>query len=923
MSPRLTNLEEMTIDRADNLKQIFYGGEGDALPRDGIIKFPRLRELSLQFRSNYIFLVLTNFAAQLPLQQLTIQGHEEVGNWLAQLQMVVHGQQNGFLQRLEIVRVVDYGDVRTPFPAKLLRALKNLKGVTVDNCKSLEEVFELGELPDEGRSEEKKLLSSLTELQLQRLPELKCIWKGPTGHVSLQNLVHLRVWLLDKLTFIFTPSLARSLPKLERLYISKCGELKHIIKEEDGEREIIQESPCFPKLKTIIIEECGKLEYVFPVSVSPSLLNLEKMQISDADNLKQIFYSGEGDALTTDFIIKFPRLSELDLSSISNYSIFGPKNFTAQLPSLQYLQIDGHSEFGNLFAQLQQNDFLQRLEIVRVKDCGDVRAPFPAKLLQALKNPWRVEIEDCKSLEEVFELGELPDEGRSEEKELLSSLTELRLQRLLELKCIWKGPTRHLSLQSLAHLKLDYLDKLTFIFTQSLAHSLPKLERLEISKCGELKHIIREEDGEREIIRKSPGFPKLKSIIIKECGKLEYVFPVSVSPSLLNLEKMQISVADNLKQIFYSGEGDALTTDGIIKFPRLSELNLRFRSNYIILGPKNFAAQLPLQQLTIQGHEEVGNWLAQLQQNGFLQRLEIVLVYGCGDARTPFPAKLLRALKNLKMVTVSSCKSLEEVFELGEENELLSSLTQLWLQRLPELKCIWKGPTRHLSLQSLAHLKLDYLDKLTFIFTQSLAHSLPKLERLEISKCGELKHIIREEDGEREIIRESPGFPKLKSIIIKECGKLEYVFPVSGSLTLQSIPQLETLEIRDCHELKHIIREEDAERKIIPESPGQDDQASPINVEKEIVLPNLKKLSLEQLSSIVCFSFKWCDYFLFPRLEKLKVHQCPKLTTKFTTTPDGSMSAQSKVSEVAEDSSINREWTRDYGLEEEEDGDDW
>jgi hypothetical protein len=66
------------------------------------------------------------------------------------------------------------------------------------------------------------------------------------------------------------------------------------------------------------------------------------MTISDADNLKQIFYSGEGDALTTDGIIKFPRLSEVDLSSRSNYSFFGPKNFSAQLPSLKSLTIYGH-----------------------------------------------------------------------------------------------------------------------------------------------------------------------------------------------------------------------------------------------------------------------------------------------------------------------------------------------------------------------------------------------------------------------------------------------------------------------------------------------------------------------------------------------------------------------------------------------------
>jgi hypothetical protein len=215
----------------------------------------------------------------------------------------------------------------------------------------LEEIFELGE-PDEGSSEEKELPlpSSLTRLQLYQLPELKCIWKGPTSHVSLQSLTHLNLDFLDKLTFIFTPSLVQSLPKLESLRISKCSELKHIIREADGEREIIQESPGFPELKTIIIEECGKLECVFPVSVSPSLLNLEEMQIFKAHNLKQIFYSVEGDALTTDGIIKFPKLRKL---SISNCSFFGPKNFAAQLPSLQYLKIDGHKELGNLSAQIQ------------------------------------------------------------------------------------------------------------------------------------------------------------------------------------------------------------------------------------------------------------------------------------------------------------------------------------------------------------------------------------------------------------------------------------------------------------------------------------------------------------------------------------------------------------------------------------------
>jgi len=89
-----------------------------------------------------------------------------------------------------------------------------------------------------------------------------------------------------------------------------------------------------------------------------------------------------------------------------------------------------------------------------------------------------------------------------------------------------------------------------------------------------------------------------------------------------------------------------------------------------------------------------------------------------------------------------------------------------WLQLswLPEIN-LWKGPTRHVSLQSLVLLDLNSLDKLTFISTSSLTQSLPKLETFDISNCGELKHIIREEDGEREIILESPGFPSSSLII--------------------------------------------------------------------------------------------------------------------------------------------------------------
>jgi disease resistance protein RPS2 len=147
--------------------------------------------------------------------------------------------------------------------------------------------------------------------------------------------------------------------------------------------------------------------------------------------------------------------------------------------------------------------------------------------VEGLENLRSVEIEYCSSLEEVFELGEA-DEGINEEKEL-SFLTELQLSWFCELKCIWKGPTRHVSFESLINLKLYFLDKLTFIFTLSLAQSLIHLETLKIEFCRELKRLIREKDDEGEIIPESLGFPKLQTLSVIYCDELEYVFRVSKS----------------------------------------------------------------------------------------------------------------------------------------------------------------------------------------------------------------------------------------------------------------------------------------------------------------------------------------------------------------------------------------------------------
>jgi len=224
------------------------------------------------------------------------------------------------------------------------------------------------------------LMKGFTSLETLKLsyvlvPDLRCIWKG----LVPCNLTTLEVNECKRLTHVFTNSMIASLLQLEILEISDCEELEQIIaKDNDDEKDQIfsgsdLQSACFPNLCRLEIRGCNKLkslfpvamasglkklqilEYVFPVSVSPSLQNLEEMEIREADNLKQVFYSGDGDDIIVkskikDGIIDFPQLRKL---SLSKCSFFGPKDFAAQLPSLQCLSISGHEEWGNLLAQLQ------------------------------------------------------------------------------------------------------------------------------------------------------------------------------------------------------------------------------------------------------------------------------------------------------------------------------------------------------------------------------------------------------------------------------------------------------------------------------------------------------------------------------------------------------------------------------------------
>ena len=242
---------------------------------------------------------------------------------------------------------------------------------------------------------------------------------------------------------------------------------------------------------------------------------------------------------------------------------------------------------------------------------------------------------------------------------------------------------------------------------------------------------------------------------------------------------------------------------------------------------------------------------------------------------------------NLKEISIENLEGVQDLMQVGRlvtnsrgGHEIsLVSLETLHLHLLPDLRCIWKG----LMLSNLTALEVENCKRLTRVFTHSMIASLLQLQVLKISNCEELEQIIaKDNDDEKDHILsgsdlQSSCFPNLCRLEIRGCNKLKSLLPVAMASGLK---KLQILEVRESSQLLGVF--------------GQDDHASPVNVEKEMVLPHLKQLILEKLPSIVYFSHG-CYDFIFPRLLRLEVRQCPKLTTTFATTSNGSMSAQSEV----------------------------
>ncbi|XP_038696084.1 probable disease resistance protein At4g27220 [Tripterygium wilfordii] len=622
------------------------------------------------------------------------------------------------------------------------------------------------------------IFPDLEVLSLANLMNLKMICHGQLGVESFNKLRVVKVRRCEEINVDEPISLLNGkimLPNLEELHLS------HIGAQKIWDNSLLAMPRCFHTLRTLELSGCDKLKFLLPVDVVTSLMQLERLTVQNCNLMEGIIEGVAGQMI-------FPQLRSLSLISLPKLKRFCTGN-SIEFPSLSYIWIVNCPELKSfifdekevsnddlpppLFDEKVKLPTIETLHIWSVNlkriwhnelppesfcklgylwllGCGNVLHIFPSNMLTRLQNLRKLKIENCKSMDMIFDL-----EG--------SNALEIN---------ITKAPI----FRKLESITISYCPSVRYIFPLSIGSGLQELEELVINCCMAVEKIVAMEGGDADVRFE---FPKVTSLKLRQLPKLRSFYPGIHTSEWPLLKKLQVVECDELKIIasecwnVEEGAQPLFLYEKEI-FPNLEDLSLSW--NYI------------MKQM----------WHGEFQFEMFCS-LKSLEVWEYDDES--FPPGFFKKLPNLEELCVSR-STLDEIFSnggvIGEAGEL-STFCILKILRLSywdRLKILF--PSSLLSFCNLIELEISYCDGLTYLMSCSTAKTMMQLEKLKVFECKMMTSIVEcvgECEAEEDII-----FHQLKELEIEYmpnvssfCGSAKHAF---------KFPSLDYVFVERCPNLK-------------------------------------------------------------------------------------------------------------------------
>ncbi|XP_052724008.1 uncharacterized protein LOC108322591 [Vigna angularis] len=697
-------------------------------------------------------------------------------------------------------------------PFHLLSCFHNLEKLNVGHCVAAEVIFNMN---DEKRVMTKPLgIFRLKSLSLCKLSNLEHVWdKDPEGTIGLQLLKEMRVEECERLISLFPASVAKDLTRLEVLEVTKCKELAEIFKKDrkDEQGQGTTLGSVFPHLTTLTLEKLPRLTYSIHFSKHESISNL-----SDRDK------------------------QELCLGSrcIIPNSYFG---------LLESLILDGCQFLSDVLLPFNVLSFLTNLETLKVRNCDSVKTIFDV-------NP------------------------STQDTSITFPIKNLVLSKLPELEAFWNAdPHGILCMQHIKKVEVKECKSLRSVFPASVAKDL-ELEDLVMEECERLVGIVAEDNSDPNLQLTLPC-PYLRSLKLRRLQKFTYFYYCShksviythldsrTEHQLPNEKCMSVGengmkmifrggfekkVLDSLKALTLCFGSDVFECKILEQVPNIEKLVVRdssFKKMFCCESCDNVLQQMKVLQLEFL-EKLVSIGLENSWTDSFVRNLETFKVISS------------KGLGKLKRMEIKDCYSIEEIAcrESDEDEIVFPQLTCLNLDSLWKLRRFYGGS---LGFPSLEELSVTFCDEMISLCVGSIESgrlSQVIIDSKEVIPLEtDLKYLMwenylrknthqnslefRDRSDLQEIWRVSLQIPHfcfsyLETLIVNGCQFLSYVLPYT---LLPLLPQLQTLQVRNCDSVKTIF-----DVKCV-----QGTLTSPLKTLVLWKLPNLETLWNEDTDEIV------------------------------------------------------------------------
>ncbi|CAI8601837.1 unnamed protein product [Vicia faba] len=619
--------------------------------------------------------------------------------------------------------------------------------------------------------------------------------------VTLNHLNYLEIISCNGLKSLITTPTAQSLVKLKTLKVRDCKSLEEIITGVESvdiafvslEVLMLECLPSlnkfcsskfflkFPLLEKVIVRECPYMKMFS--ERNPSTPNLRK--VKNAENEEEWHWKGNLNDTIKKMFEEKVGFSKFKYLALSNHPV---------LKDLWYGQVDHQNVFCNLkHLVVQRCDFLSHVL-------------FPSNVVQVLHKLEELEVNNCDSLEAIFDVKGM----KSNELILIkqsSQLKTLTLSCLSNLEHIWnEDPHEIMNFGNLCSVDVSSCQGLLYIFSLSMCQDLGNLEMLEIDSCG-VEDIVAMRDGPMEI---SLNFPLLNTLVLCGLTKLKSFYQGKHTLECPSLKILNVCRCETLRMFSFNNLDlqqpeylvDESSQQALFSIEKLStnleELTINAKDAFRMLNDYCQENIFPkIQRLRLQRFDEtptvfLNDFHAILPNLTTLQ-----LRNSCFE--TLFPSKgtpgnlndeLSKQIKELWLYELEKMKYIcHEDFPLNLED--------LYVNSCPSLICLIPSST---SFTNMTTLEVNDCKELFYLITSSTAKSLVQLRELKIKKCEKMLDVVKIDDEkvEEDIIFENLKILKfitLLSLRSFSSGKQTFIFPSLVHFVVKGCPQMKNFSL--------------------------------------------------------------------------------------------------------------------------------